>query len=628
MDLRKAAQLIGLLCVIHSTAAFVSPSTFQTSFTTSNNLFAPRSSARFVSDEDTRQSADASGGSGAPKLQSASFSRVRRLRDLMWVRETQEDLTAAEFAINLDSMVPGDSKQKRKRAVDYDNLLTKLNRRILDLGCEPQQEDCQLEQIVEVVPGKGMGCIAYSDQQRDALFNRIIQTRQALMDRMKHLGTDIQEDPFSISLPEINIEILKEEESSDTAGPKLYVRDDGTVDWDGALQDQAALKNFGTAVWARINGRDPEQVKAEEEEETGTVEEGEETDTAKEVEEKKAKKEKKERPAVTAKIEETEAIRKEKELLTIRESEYTEMERDHLALLNSAISAGQAVANINFATLEAGLRRRINSSSAALELQREEVVYQRLIYELERIYTYLAGEMGNTSSSKGYIPLQDRLNVAEFGLLESQIRSFKNQIEAGEIFDADVLTVVSDQVTDFKRRLGIDYYVTGLTFDREAILKYTLELLEKTRTALAFYVKGCKLLWNDIVFASTLIIRALQGYTLKPREVRNLRRTFKDFITFIPVVIILLIPLSPVGHVLVFGAIQRVFPDFFPSCFREERQNLLQLYENAEYSELTINESFNEKIARFLEALFFQVAKIARKVYANMRGGDENSTDQ
>jgi hypothetical protein len=71
------------------------------------------------------------------------------------------------------------------------------------------------------------------------------------------------------------------------------------------------------------------------------------------------------------------------------------------------------------------------------------------------------------------------------------------------------------------------------------------------------------------------------------------RRTFKDFVTFIPVVIILIIPLSPVGHVLVFGAIQRVFPDFFPSCFREERQNLLQLYENAEYSELTINESFS-----------------------------------
>jgi len=63
------------------------------------------------------------------------------------------------------------------------------------------------------------------------------------------------------------------------------------------------------------------------------------------------------------------------------------------------------------------------------------------------------------------------------------------------------------------------------------------------------------------------------------------------------VVIILIIPLSPVGHVLVFGAIQRFFPDFFPSCFTEQRQNLLQLYETAEYSEFSINENWKVRIA-------------------------------
>ena len=77
----------------------------------------------------------------------------------------------------------------------------------------------------------------------------------------------------------------------------------------------------------------------------------------------------------------------------------------------------------------------------------------------------------------------------------------------------------------------------------------------------------------------------------------DFRRTFKDIITFIPVVIILIIPLSPVGHVLVFGAIQRFFPDFFPSCFSEQRQNLLELYESTEYSELTINETLKVRSA-------------------------------
>merc|ERR1712232_1265700 len=95
----------------------------------------------------------------------------------------------------------------------------------------------------------------------------------------------------------------------------------------------------------------------------------------------------------------------------------------------------------------------------------------------------------------------------------------------------------------------------------------------------------------------------------------GLRRTFKDIITFIPVVIILIIPLSPVGHVFVFGAIQRFFPDFFPTCFSERRQNLLQLYESTEYSELTIDESWKEKIVRASEAFAFVIANYLRKLY-------------
>ena len=196
----------------------------------------------------------------------------------------------------------------------------------------------------------------------------------------------------------------------------------------------------------------------------------------------------------------------------------------HLTLhpCDTALKAGQAVANINFATLEPSLRSKIRLSSEKLEKKSEELSYQTLIYELERIYTYLSGELGNPDS-KGYIPLQDRLNVAEFGLLESQVDGFNRLLEMGENVDKDVLAVVLEQVTDFKRRLGIDYYVTGFTFDLEAIQRWLGDLLKQTRAGLAFYVKGCELFWNDIVFSLTLIGRALQGYTLKPREVRNLR---------------------------------------------------------------------------------------------------------
>jgi hypothetical protein len=183
------------------------------------------------------------------------------------------------------------------------------------------------------------------------------------------------------------------------------------------------------------------------------------------------------------------------------------------------------VANINLATLDPSLRNDIRESSAQLEKKSEEVSYQTLIFDLERIYTYLAGEI---SSQKGYIPLQDRLNVAEFGLLESQVEGFSRLQQFGEGVDADVLAVVRDQVTDFKRRLGIDYYVTGVTFDQEAIRRWLNDLFQQLKKGVAFYVKGCELFWNDILFSLSLIGRALQGYTLKPREVRNLRYVLTD----------------------------------------------------------------------------------------------------
>jgi hypothetical protein len=152
----------------------------------------------------------------------------------------------------------------------------------------------------------------------------------------------------------------------------------------------------------------------------------------------------------------------------------------------------------------------------------QRLSFQTLVYELERIYTYLATELGNPAAT-GYVPLQDRLNVAEFGLLESQIENFHREIDARDVIDEDVLAVVMEQLTDFKRRLGIDYFVAGFTFDQEAIRQWLANLLEQTKSGLAFYVKGCQLFWNDLVFCASLILRAAQGYTLKPREVRNIR---------------------------------------------------------------------------------------------------------
>jgi len=533
----------------------------------------------------------------------AATQRLRRLKDLVWVRETLEDLTSAEFATAVEAAaITGDDQdqKRRKRAVDYEKLLTQLNKRIRDLGCSfPENPSRDTSFTCQLTPGVGSASEVYDDEQRQLILERLIQTRNNLIDAIQGYELEFEDEekiPFEINLPKLKVELPREEEKQSAPGPRLYVRDDGTVDWDGALQDQAALRNFGSAVWARINGRDPETVNDDE----SSSSHGK-------------------KPAVTAEIVETTEIKDARGKKVELEAELAQLEVQHTALLNSAISAGQAVAQVNLATLEPELRNQITQSADSLEKAREQVSYHTLVYELERIYSYLCGELGNPAI-KGYISLQDRLNIAEFGLLESQVLSFSRQLDEGEYIDSDVLAVVGEQLNDFKRRLGIDYLITGVSFDREAIIRWLSELLEQTKKTLAFYGKGCRLFWNDIVFTLSLITRAAQGYTLKPREVRTIRRTFKDVLTFIPFVIILLIPLSPVGHVLVFGAIQRFFPDFFPSCFTEQRQNLLQLYEAAEYSEFTIDENWNAKLSRVVEALFYIIANTTRSIYLKIKG--------
>lgn len=565
-------------------------------------------------DEDKQQMA----ASIPPSIPIDSVSKFRKLKDIMWIREAVEDVTAAEFACSVEGSSEGEKdaslRRKRKRAVDYEKMLANLDRRLNDM-VPGADETWELDE------GKGMGRYAYSSSERGELLRKVLKTRQGLVEIIKGHSADEEqangesESGFGFELPEIpeiRVDIPKEDDSVASAGPRLYVRDDGTVDWEGALQDRVALKKFGGAVWARINGEIPDGLPDEDESESAPMKENSHG----------------EKSAVTAKIEETPSIRAARNELNRLKEDLQRETKAHKKLLSSGILEGQAVANVRLASLDPELRTKIRLSAEALHTLEQQVSYQNLVYELERIYTYLATELGNPSA-KGYVPLQDRLNVAEYGLLEGQVETRSRELIEKGTLDADILAVITDQMTDFKRRLGIDYYVTGLTYDKEAIQAWLSDILGKTKSGLMFYVKGCQLFWDDLVYCSTLIARAAQGYTLKPREVRTIRRTFKDIITFIPVVIILIIPLSPVGHVLVFGAIQRFFPGFFPSCFTEQRQNLLQLYETTEYSEFTINESIQERFTRFLEAGLYLAASNSKEFYRSLIGkSSEDSNNE
>ncbi len=112
------------------------------------------------------------------------------------------------------------------------------------------------------------------------------------------------------------------------------------------------------------------------------------------------------------------------------------------------------------------------------------------------------------------------------------------------------------------------------------------------------------------------------GDTLKPREVQALRRTVRDLLTFIPFAIILIAPLTPVGHVLVFGFIQRYFPGFFPSQFSARRQEIMMRYEQLQQElqsaqERAVEEAEEAELAQAAAA----VARLTAPRLATAGGG-------
>ena len=351
------------------------------------NLMATIEEATATSDT-AASSNNLSGANGSSRQ---TTSKLRQLKDRMWVRETLEDITAAEFASSLSveeeiespnnnnsKQKIWESKKKKTRAVDFNTLLNKLDLRIEEMCvltspeiAKEMNQTCHiLNKVVKVetMDGKfsgetiienacysladsmGTGSAVYTQNQREALLRRLIGTRGRLVNFIEKgeqqqnnnngdNGGVVDDIRSQLEIDDSTREedgverIMKKEEETDenkangaTFDTSLYVREDGTVDWDGALQDREALKKFGSAVWSRINGQDPEAGGEEEEGDGGeevSSEGGGGGDDFSHA------------PKVTAKIEETDAIREKRAMLGKFEDELDRMEVEHTKLLNS-----------------------------------------------------------------------------------------------------------------------------------------------------------------------------------------------------------------------------------------------------------------------------------------------------
>ncbi|CAG9466074.1 unnamed protein product [Pedinophyceae sp. YPF-701] len=175
------------------------------------------------------------------------------------------------------------------------------------------------------------------------------------------------------------------------------------------------------------------------------------------------------------------------------------------------------------------------------------------------------------------------LLVAEFVQHAEAVASMRDLLMRGEVslVDEEVLMKMTVEVPDLRERLGIpDAAVFG--GQGISVTKIKLKVEESTGKVAEgglFLLRGVRMLGSDVGSAGKLFARAATGTSLKPREVAALRRTAQDLLVFIPFAIILIAPLTPVGHVLIFGFLQRYFPGFFPSQFTQRRQEVMIKYE-------------------------------------------------
>ena len=139
---------------------------------------ASSSSSSSSSDQPTSADDDDSNGNEATKF--------RTLKDFMWRRDTLEDLAAAEFACSVEasddnvdesssssSLEANGGTRRKRRAVDYEKLVTKLNKRIQDMlgGRRYIDENGRAlgGQTLSIVKGRGMGRVVYTEAQRTEL---------------------------------------------------------------------------------------------------------------------------------------------------------------------------------------------------------------------------------------------------------------------------------------------------------------------------------------------------------------------------------------------------------------------------------------------------------------------------
>lgn len=329
-----------------------------------------------------------------------------------------------------------------------------------------------------------------------------------------------------------------------------YVRDDGSVDLEKVRSNvRGGIDKFGE-TWQRLNGQEP-RMKEEVANELGVIT-GEVTQVPH--------------------AEKSVPLRDEAKIARLR-SEIGKLED----MLSEASKAREGLLRKEDQLGKLIRAREIRAMDDNVSAVRRTLAVRVMQLESENIFVSLSEEVESSS----FELMDQRVMIAEFGDIDERLESLAVFLDTNEpsLIEDDEVGVLASDIQDLKMRLGLDAPLYSSRLDAVAVRQTIKGVILKARAGVDFYFRGMKLFGGDFGYALRLFRRVFVGYTLSPREVRTVRRTGRDLLTLIPFTVILILPLTPVGHVLIFGFIQRYWPDFFPSTFTERRQALMRRHE-------------------------------------------------
>ncbi|CAM9900010.1 unnamed protein product, partial [Ectocarpus sp. 13 AM-2016] len=248
---------------------------------------------------------DAAGGTNAILTTANRTERGQRLRAVTWVKQVRNELTSAEFALNLNGATRGMSTgggdgggggggggtppsingqstspgAPSSSAAPAGATATPGSKSEIDFETIAERLEASLRALQEGRPLSLLEAIS-PDELREitarlkANLTKIKKITQAEGRSRDGTGGD---SAGARSAGEVGGEegsswrgsggILGEMTEGinvnlkDVKVPEfnLFVRDDGTVDWDGAIQSGREVARFGQELWDRINGQNPDE---------------------------------------------------------------------------------------------------------------------------------------------------------------------------------------------------------------------------------------------------------------------------------------------------------------------------------------------------------------------------------